>query len=226
MSAPPPATTGRAVTSRGRWRDQLVTVIWLVLVWNLLWGEFTWGNVLGGTLVALVVLIFFPLPRVTFDGRIRPVAVLRFVGRFLFELVTASCQVALVAVRPGAAPRSAIIAVPLRVGSDLNLALTAEALSLVPGTLIVEAVRSTGTLYVHVLDVRDTVDVERARRDVLALERRIIRATGSAAELRLVNAPGPFSDPPVPGPPAPGPSPHGPASGEPPTERTDEGASE
>ncbi|MFI6759575.1 Na+/H+ antiporter subunit E [Micromonospora sp. NPDC050417] len=226
MSGPPPTTTGRTMTSRGRWRDQLVTVIWLVLVWNLLWGEFTWGNVLGGTLVALVVLLFFPLPRVTFDGRIRPVAVLRFAGRFLVELVTASCQVAFVAVRPGAPPRSAILAVPLRVGSDLNLALTAEALSLVPGTLIVEAVRDTGTLYVHVLDVRDTVDVERARRDVLALERRIIRATGSAAELRLVNAPGPFSDPPASDPPASGPSPDGPASGAPPTTRTDEGASE
>ncbi|MFK3980359.1 Na+/H+ antiporter subunit E [Micromonospora sp. NPDC050397] len=194
--APPPATTSRPVSGRGRWRDQLVTVAWLVLVWNLLWGEFTWGNVLGGGLVALLVLVFFPLPRVTFDGRIRPLPLLRFAGRFAAELLTASVQVALVALRPGRATQSAIIAVPLRVGSDLNLTLTAEALSLVPGTLIVEAVRRTGTLYVHVLDVRDSADVERARRDVLALERRIIRATGSAAELRLVESPGPLSDKP------------------------------
>lgn len=214
--APPPATTSRPVTGRGRWRDQLVTVVWLVLVWNLLWGEFTWGNVLGGGLVALLVLVFFPLPRVTFDGRIRPLALLRFVGRFVAELVTASVQVALVALRPGPAPHSAIIAVPLRVGSDLNLTLTAEALSLVPGTLIVEAVRGTGTLYVHVLDVRDQAEVERARRDVLALERRIIRATGSAAELRLVESPGPLSDPP---------RDHSPDD-ETPTSRTDRGVSE
>jgi multicomponent Na+:H+ antiporter subunit E len=188
----PPTTTTRTVSGRIRWRDQLVTVVWLVLVWNLLWGEFTWGNVLGGALVALLVLIFFPLPRVTFEGRIRPFGVLRFVVLFIGELLTASVQVAWIALRPGGVPHGAIIAVPLRVGSDLNLTLTAEALSLVPGTLIVEAIRDSGTLYVHVLDVRDPAEVERARRGVLAVEERIIRATGSAAELRLLTS----TDPP------------------------------
>ena len=192
---PPPNTTSRPVSSRVRWRDQLVTVLWLVLVWNLLWGEFTWGNVLGGGVVALVVLVFFPLPRVTFDGRIRPLGVLRFVARFIGELLTASVQVAWIALRPAGVRHSAIIAVPLRVRSDLNLTLTAEALSLVPGTLIVEAVRLTGTLYVHVLDVRDPAEVDRVRREVLAVEERIVRATGSAAELRLLTSPDPPSGP-------------------------------
>ncbi|WP_329108466.1 Na+/H+ antiporter subunit E [Micromonospora sp. NBC_01699] len=224
MTGPSPATTSRPVTSRGRWRDQLVTVIWLVLVWNLLWGEFTWGNVLGGTLVALLVLVFFPLPRVTFDGRIRPLGLLRFAARFVAELVTASVQVAWIALRPDGVRHSAIIAVPLRVRSDLNLTLTAEALSLVPGTLIVEAVRDTGTLYVHVLDVRGPADVDRARRDVLAVEERIVRATGSAAELRLLAGPGPSASDQPPSP-ADGP-PSSTTDGSPPSTRTDEGASE
>jgi multicomponent Na+:H+ antiporter subunit E len=207
MTEPPPATTGRLMSSRIRWRDQVVTVVWLVLVWNLLWGEFSWDNVIGGGLLALAILLFFPLPRVTFEGRIRPLAVLWFAARFAGELVTASAQVAWLALRPGDPPRSAIVAVPLRVRSDLNLTLIAEALSLVPGTLIVEAVRDSGTLYVHVLDVRDPAHLARARRDVLALEERIVRATGSAAELRLLtsspespsappSSPEPPSDPP------------------------------
>lgn len=173
----------------GRWRDQFVALGWLVLVWNLLWGEFTLGNLVGGLIIGIFVLIFFPLPPVTFEGRIRPVAVLRFLARFFWDLVTASIQVAWTALRPGYEVRNAIIAVPLRVCSDLNLTLTAEASSLVPGSLIVEADRASGVLYVHVLDVTGPDQVEAARRSVLALETRIVRAIGSPAEVRQLEAP-------------------------------------
>jgi multicomponent Na+:H+ antiporter subunit E len=179
---PPP----RLPASRHRLRDQLVTVGWLVLVWNLLWGDFSVGNVVGGAAVALFILLFFPLPSVTFGGRVRPVALLGFVLRFLADLLVASFQVAATALRPGYVPTSAIIGVGLRVRSDLNLTLTAEALSLVPGSLIVEADRANGTLYVHVLDVRSPDDVAAAHRKVLDLEARIVRAIGSDAELRML----------------------------------------
>lgn len=194
-SAPrPPRTSPSPTAIRPRWRDQLVAICWLVLVWNLLWGEFSIGNVLGGVLVAAVVLAFFPLPPVSFGGRLRPVALLRFAARFAIDLVVASCHVALAALRPGYVPRNAIVAVRLRVRSDLNLTLTAEALSLVPGSLIVETERSTGTLYVHVLDVRGPDAVARARRSVHELEARIVRAVGSAAELRMLEPLEPDAD--------------------------------
>ncbi|SDY50774.1 multisubunit sodium/proton antiporter, MrpE subunit [Micromonospora pattaloongensis] len=176
------------MSSRAPWRGQLGAVVWLVLIWNLLFGEFTVGNVLGGLAVAALVLVVFPLPAVAFSGRLRPLPLLRFAARFVVDLVSASAQVAWSALRFGREPRSAVIAVPLRVPTDLNLTLTAEALSLVPGSLIVEVDREAGTLYVHVLDVRARADVERARAQVLALEARIVRATGSAEEVRLVQA--------------------------------------
>lgn len=171
-----------------RFRDHLVTVAWLVAVWSLLWGEFTVGNLVGGVLVAVVVLVFLPLPRVSFGGRLRPLALADLVVRFVADLVTASVHVGWVAVRPGPPPRNAIIAVRLRVRTDLNLTLTAEVLSLVPGTLIVEADRDTGTLYVHVLDVRGADDVAASRARVLALEARIVRVIGSAEELRRLSS--------------------------------------
>ncbi|MFF5179175.1 Na+/H+ antiporter subunit E [Micromonospora sp. NPDC000316] len=183
-STPEPSTPPRG--RLGRWRDQAVALGWLVVVWCLLWGEISWANVIGGLLVGGAVLVFFPLPPVTFGGRLRIWPLLVFVGRFLMELVSASLHVARIAVQPGYRPRGAIIGVRLRVPTDLNMALTAEAVSLVPGTLILEVDRNAATLYLHVLDTHGPEDLTLARERTHALERRIVRAVGSAAEVRCV----------------------------------------
>ncbi|MET8357197.1 Na+/H+ antiporter subunit E [Micromonospora sp. NPDC005171] len=187
--APRPAVVGRG--RLGRWRDQAVALGWLVLVWNLLWGDITWGNLVGGLLVGGAVLVFFPLPAVSFGGRLRPRALLVFAGRFVVELVSASLHIARIAVQPGYRPRGAIIAVRLRVPTDLNLALTAEVVSLVPGTLILEVDRDAGTLYLHVLDTHGPADLDVSRDRTLAVERRIVRAVGSTAELHRVETTSP-----------------------------------
>ncbi|MBY8871092.1 Na+/H+ antiporter subunit E [Micromonospora sp. PLK6-60] len=182
--------TGPATARRyGRRRDKLIALGWLVLVWNLLWGRFSLGNLVGGVLVGGAVLLFFPLPPVSFGGRLRPRGLLVLAGTFVVELVAASVHVAAIAVRPGYRPRGAIIGVRLRVRTDLNLALTAELLSLVPGTLIVEVDRDAGVLYVHVLDVRGPADLTGSRDRVLGVEERIVRAVGSAAEVRQLADP-------------------------------------
>ncbi|WBB81827.1 Na+/H+ antiporter subunit E [Micromonospora sp. WMMD882] len=187
-SPPGPPTTADAppVRGPGGWREQIIAAGWMVLLWNLLWGRFHLGNVLGGALVAIIVLVFFPLPPVTLEARLRPGALLAFVTRFVGELVRASVHVAWTAVRPGYRPRSAIIAAELRVRTDLNLALTAEVVSLVPGTLVLEVDRNSGVLYVHVFDVRAPEDLSGSRQRVRDVERRIVRAVGSSAEVRLL----------------------------------------
>ncbi|PRY55965.1 Na+/H+ antiporter subunit E [Glycomyces artemisiae] len=179
-----------ALTKRERLRSRAIAVIGLVLVWNLLWGAFTWLNTITGAVIAVALLVVFPLPPVKFGGRLRPVAVVKFFARFFFDLTVASFQVAFLAFRRGE-PRSAIVAVELRVKSDLNMTLVAEAVSLVPGSLIAEADHQTGTLYIHMLGVRDAAHLERLRAEVLQLEARLVRAIGSDAELRLVEAPVP-----------------------------------
>ncbi|SCF38170.1 multisubunit sodium/proton antiporter, MrpE subunit [Micromonospora purpureochromogenes] len=182
-----PDAGGSPPTRRaGRRRDQAIALGWLIAVWNLLWGEISWGNLLGGALVGVAVLLFFPLPPVSFGGRLRPRALLVLLATFVAELVDASVRVAAIAVRPGYRPRGAIIGVRLRVGTDLNLALTAELLSLVPGTLILEVDREAAILYVHVLDVRRPEDLSDSRARVLTVEERVVRAVGSDAEVRLL----------------------------------------
>ncbi|MGV9369512.1 Na+/H+ antiporter subunit E [Micromonospora tulbaghiae] len=189
MSRPSPAPDApvRPVGRGGRRRDQAVALAWLVVAWMLLWGDVSWGNLFAGLVVGVAVLLFFPLPPVTFGGRVRPRALLVFAATFVVELISASVHVAGVALHFGYRPRGAIIAVPLRVRTDLNLALTAEVISLVPGTLILDVDRAEGVLYVHLLDVRGPEDITASRERVLAVERRIVRAIGSPDEVRRLD---------------------------------------
>ncbi|MET0419059.1 MAG: Na+/H+ antiporter subunit E, partial [Actinoplanes sp.] len=167
-------------------RSRLIAAAGLTVIWVLLWGRPTAVNIVGGLLVATVILTVFPLPPVTFAGRIHPPGVLKLAGRFLVDLVVASVQIASLAFRFGHVPRSAVLAVQLRAPSDLNMTLTAEALSLVPGSLIVEVNREAGILYVHVLGLRDAGEADQFRQSVLDLEARIVNAFGSTAERRLI----------------------------------------
>lgn len=177
-----------------RWRDRGLAALGLTIIWVLLWGSFTPLTMVGGVLVAVVVLTVFPLPVVEYAGRVHPIGVLRFAGRFTVDLVVASVQVAALAFRFGHVPRSAIIAVKLRAPSDLGLTLTAEALSLVPGSLIVEADREKGVLYVHVLNV-DKEAADSFRQNVLDLETRIIHAFGSRSERAAITKPDRIEEP-------------------------------
>jgi multicomponent Na+:H+ antiporter subunit E len=190
MSRTAPVTAG-PVPARTRWRDRIVTTAVLVTGWMLLWGVFSWANLVSGILVSAVVLALFPLPPVTFAGRPRPLGLLRLAGRFLTDLVAASGQLAVLAFRFGHQPRSAIIRVPLRVPSDLVLTLTGEAVSLVPGSLIVDTDQASTTLYIHVIGVCDRAAVEKFRRSVYETEARIVRAIGSDAEISMLDGPAP-----------------------------------
>lgn len=162
----------------------LAAVVWLTVVWVLLWGDPSAANVLAGLAIALVVGMTLRMPLVEFSGRVHPLPLLYFGGRFLAEIVVASFQVAVLAFSPGRVPRSAVIGVQMRSHSDLYLTLTAEVTSLVPGTIVVEAHRVTGMLYVHILDVELAGGLEAAHDHVLETEARLLRAIASDDELR------------------------------------------
>ncbi|MBB5789419.1 Na+/H+ antiporter subunit E [Jiangella mangrovi] len=158
-------------------------LIGLTVVWVLLWGSVTVANVLSGLVVAVVVVLVFPLPPIVFGGRLRVRGLAVLAGWFVADLIIASTQVAALALRIGKRPLNAVIQVDLRSRSDLYLTLTAELLSLVPGSLVVEVRRSTSTLFLHVLGVRSEADVEEARRRALRQEARVVRALASDEEL-------------------------------------------
>lgn len=162
---------------------QWPTILWLTAVWTLLWGEITWANALGGLAIGIVVTLVFPLPAMGLPIRIRPWHLLRLAGFFLGSLVVASFQVAWQALSPRTQVRGAVVGVRLRNPADLYLTVTAELSTLVPGTLVVEARRITGMLYLHVLDLAASGGEEKVRQDVLDLEEHVLHALASDEEL-------------------------------------------
>jgi multicomponent Na+:H+ antiporter subunit E len=171
-----------------RLRHQLPLLVWLVVVWILLWGTWSWANVLSGAAVALAVTLLLPLPPVAGGPRVRPLPLIRFVGHFLGDLVVSGAQVAWRAIGPGGVRQGAIVRVQLRADSDLLLTVVAETISLVPGSLVLDLDREERLISVHLLHVRDREDVERQKRDVLATEDRIVRAFGTAADIASLSA--------------------------------------
>lgn len=166
-------------------------LLWLTLVWVLLWGSLTPGDVVNGLLLAVLVQLVLPLPDVTFGGRVRLSGLGRFVLRFSTDLVVSSVQVSWQAVRPGPQDVSAVVAVQLRSDSELVMTLTAESLTLVPGSIVLELDSTSRTLYAHVLSAPDDAAVQAFSDRVLDLEARIIRALGRDVDRALLVAPVP-----------------------------------
>lgn len=168
---------GRGITS---W----VAVAALAVMWVGLWGDITWGNVVAGAVLGLVVLWFWPLP--TGPRRrfvVRPVALVHLLARFVVDVVIASVRVTRV-VLSGRQPVEAVIRVQTRAHSDSFLAATAGFTALVPGSIVIDAHRLTGMLYVHLFDIgTDPEALTRAHHEVLAQEERILRALATDDEL-------------------------------------------
>jgi multicomponent Na+:H+ antiporter subunit E len=171
-----------------RWRiwQQLPLLVVLVLLWMMLWGSLTPLTIVTGILVAVGVTRAFYLPPVELSGRFNPLWFAVFLGRFLLELVKASSQVAWRAFSPRPIGRSSVVAVQLLTRSDFITTLAAIAVSLIPGSMVIEVDRAGGVLYLHAIGAAERDEIDKVRADVLAIESLLVRALGSKDDLRSI----------------------------------------
>ena len=172
---------------RSVWR-QLPLLIALVALWLFLWDHIDVLTIVTGVLLAIAVTRVLYLPPVLLSGRFNPWRGLLLGLRMMFDVVTASLQVAYLSVNPRWQPMNAIIAVQLLTRSDLVTTLTAEAINVVPGTVVVDIDRERGLLYLHALGTRTADDVARTHLAVLGTEERIVLAIGTREQAASVHA--------------------------------------
>jgi multicomponent Na+:H+ antiporter subunit E len=167
--------------------NQLPLFLGLVLLWALLWGRFSWLNLVTGAVFAAIVSVVFYLPAVQLSGRVNLWRTLWLFGKLLWDIGRASINVAWLALGPRYTATNAIMAVHLRTRSDLILTWTAVATSIVPGSIVVDIERIDSTLYLHVINMHNTDETDRFRASVLATERRIVMAFGSHEDVERVS---------------------------------------
>jgi multicomponent Na+:H+ antiporter subunit E len=158
------------------------TLTWLVFVWVLLWGNVSVANIVGGLVVAILITVLLPLPRVPVGGRIHVWSIVKLIGVSLWYAAQSSVQVAWLSVRPGPPPVTGVLRCRLAIKSDLVLTLCVDVLNLIPGTLVLEVDQVKRTVYVHVLDLGTDKAVHQFHRTVRRLERLFIEAFERPAE--------------------------------------------
>ncbi len=178
LASPPPV----------RRRPQLRMSVISAVVWVLLWGDLSLANLVSGFLLGMLITWVFPLPPIDVHGRFRPGPHAKMIALLLVDLVRSSVVVAAQAFNFGHTMRNAVVRVDLRTHSDLYLTLTSELVSLVPGSLVMEARRQESVLYLHVMDVRSEADIVEARRKVLQAEERVVRSFGSDEEVAALRS--------------------------------------
>ncbi len=166
---------------------------WLVVVWVLLWDSVTPVVVLGGLVVAALVLTVFHIPAPPTGGRVSPIALARLLGFLAWDLVVSSFRVVWEAVRPGPRRLNAVVEVPLlHARSDALMALIVNGIGITPGSLVVEVDIDNGVMHLHQLAADTAEERERLRRHALRIEELSILAIGSDDDrARLAAGPDP-----------------------------------
>ena len=151
------------------------TGLLLGVTWVALTGDLSVANVAFGVLLGvLAVRVARPLGPYPVFAKVRP---LKVVGLFLYlawQIVVANLKVVAAVLGPRRLLRPALVAVPLDVTTDGQIAALSNLISLTPGTLSLDVSPDRRTLYVHAMSAPSP---EALRREIKeGFERRVLEA--------------------------------------------------
>lgn len=153
--------------------------VFLALLWIILLQSNSLIDFIIGFLVSFGLLAIFE-PQY---GR-RGLYVMRFLLNVLWQVIVSSFELAWVLIQPRLKIAPGIVAVPLDVTKDFQIATLASAITLTPGTLSVDFGRDTETgknvLFVHTLFTDDPDELRREIKD--GFERYILEISQGSAE--------------------------------------------
>jgi multicomponent Na+:H+ antiporter subunit E len=152
----------------------LVFIVPIWLLYLMLTGNWALNNIVVGLILAGIVTRLARPTQRPFAWQRLPdalLATLLYLGRLLGELLVSGVQVARIVLSPSLPIKPGIIAIPSQCESDLGVALSAHAITLTPGEMVVE-IDERRVMYTHVLDVSDAdarvAEAQQVRRDLLS----------------------------------------------------------
>ena len=133
----------------------LLTAVYLALTANL-----RLSNILVGLLLSSLILLLLRPATHAVNWRFLPSttwAMLRYILLLVYDLIVSGIQVARIVLDPTLPIQQGIIAIPTNCESETAQALSAHAITLTPGELVVE-MGEEGVMYTHVLDAGHAQD--------------------------------------------------------------------
>ena len=130
-------------------------VLFLTLIYLLLTSNLEWLNVIAGVLIAIGITLLLRPPLNPISWRRTPrviLAMIQYLFILIYDIFKGGIMVARSVWSRDLNIQPAIIAIPSGCESELATALSAHALSIAPGELVVE-IDPYGVMYTHVLDV-------------------------------------------------------------------------
>ena len=131
---------------------RLLTVATLTAVWCALWGEVSVANVAAGLVVAAAVVASGI--GTAGEGRVRLVPLLRLLWLVAVDLVRSTVDVAAEILTITDHTDESIVAVEIPPAGRDHLLLLVVAITLTPGTAVVDADPDAGIVYLHLLHDR------------------------------------------------------------------------
>lgn len=131
---------------------RVLSIAALTLAWCALWGNFSFANALSG--IALTVLVTSRKVATPNIGAIRLVPLLKLSWLILVDLAKSTYEVAAEILTPTDRTDESIVAITLPLEARDHLLLLVSAITLTPGTAVVDADPDTGVLYLHLLHDR------------------------------------------------------------------------
>ncbi len=153
--------------------SRVVMLLWLSGVWVTLWESLSWANLIGGLVVAAVVVHLLPPKETGYEIGLNPLAALKLLFYFFWELTKASALVAWEVITPQNLIDAAVVSVRLQSRAPGIITSVASMVSLTPGTVTLEVDEENSTLFIHVFHLQT---LEQTRESVRRLEELTITA--------------------------------------------------
>ena len=145
----------------------------IAFAWATAAGDYSFSTLALGFVSGFFALYAFAEFYGGTDYQRRVFAVLRLAVGFVYELVVSSFQVAGAVIAPSRLKRSRFVTMPLDVESDFAIMLTANMITLPPGTLSVDVSPDRKSLLVHSMFADDAEEAVRGCKE--GIERRVLR---------------------------------------------------
>jgi multicomponent Na+:H+ antiporter subunit E len=158
----------------GALNSSVQMAILILMIYLALTGNLEPANIVAGLIIGAGISLLVRPKTLSFDWKRLPIALwslLRYLGILLVDMIQSAIQVTRMLLNPDLPIKPGIVAIDAGCHSELGTALSAHAITLTPGELVL-GMDDRGTLYVHCLDASQSAmyiaEAQKLRQELLS----------------------------------------------------------